>query len=95
MLRNKGYGPGDEHFDELYIAWKNAADAEKEYLAGLEKLTDKGKELEAERARKEVEAQQKAAQALEEKFGARKRLSERQQRHKEKGRSREKAAGRA
>ena len=68
MLRNKGYGPGDEHFDELYIAWKNAADAEKEYLAGLEKLTDKGKELEAERARKEVEAQQKAAQALEEKI---------------------------
>mgnify|MGYP000827817460 FL=1 len=41
MLRNKGYGPGDEHFDGLYIAWKNAADAEKEYLAGLEKLTDK------------------------------------------------------
>ena len=25
MLRNKGYGPGDEHFDELYIAWKNAS----------------------------------------------------------------------
>ena len=68
MLRDKGYGPGDGHFDELYIAWKNAADAEKEYLAGLEKLTDRGKELEAERARKEVEAQQKAAQALEEKI---------------------------
>lgn len=70
MLRNKGYGPGDEHFDELYIAWKNAADAEKEYLAGLEKLTDKGKELEAERARKGEETQQKVSQKREE--GARK-----------------------
>ena len=66
MLRNKGYGPGDEHFDELYIAWKNAADAEKEYLAGLEKLTDKGKELEAERARKGEETQQKVSQKREE-----------------------------
>lgn len=67
MLRNKGFGPGDEHFDELYIAWKNASDAEKEYLAGLDKLTDKGIEREAEKARKEEEAQKKAAQALEEK----------------------------
>lgn len=66
MLRNKGYGPGDEHFDELYIAWKNAADAEKEYLAGLEKLTDKGKQLEAERARKGEETQQKVSQKREE-----------------------------
>ena len=66
MLRNKGYGPGDEHFDELYIAWKNAADAEKEYLAGLEKLTDRGKELEAERTRKEEETQQKVSQKREE-----------------------------
>ena len=66
MLRNKGYGPGDEHFDELYIAWKNAVDAEKEYLAGLEKLTDKGKELEAERARKGEETQQKVSQKREE-----------------------------
>ena len=65
MLRDKGYGPGDGHFDELYVAWKNAADAEKEYLAGLEKLTDRGKELEAERARKEVEAQQKVSQKRE------------------------------
>ncbi len=66
MLRNKGYGPGDKHFDELYVAWKNAADAEKEYLVGLEKLTDRGKELEAERARKEVEAQQKVSQKRDE-----------------------------
>lgn len=66
MLRNKGYGPGDGHFDELYIAWKNAADAEKEYLAGLEKLTDRGKELEAERTRKKEETQQKVSQKREE-----------------------------
>ena len=63
MLRNKGYGPGDEHFDELYIAWKNAADAEKEYLAGLEKLTDKNISKEAQK--REDEARKLSEQAAE------------------------------
>ena len=76
MLRDKGYGPGDEHFDELYIAWKNASDAEKEYLAGLEKLTDKGIEREAERVRKEEEAQQRAAEAQRKREEAEKKRQE-------------------
>lgn len=76
MLRDKGYGPGDEHFDELYIAWKNASDAEKEYLAGLEKLTDKGIEREAERVRKEEEAQQRAAEARRKREEAEKKRQE-------------------
>lgn len=63
MLRNKGYGPGDEHFDELYIAWKNAADAEKEYLAGLEKLTDKNISKEAQK--REEETRKLSEQAAE------------------------------
>lgn len=63
MLRNKGYGPGDEHFDELYIAWKNASDAEKEYLAGLEKLTDKNISKEAQK--REEETRKLSEQAAE------------------------------
>lgn len=63
MLRNKGYGPGDEHFDELYIAWKNAADAEKEYLAGIEKLTDKNISKEAQK--REEETRKLSEQAAE------------------------------
>ncbi len=63
MLRNKGYGPGDEHFDELYVAWKNAADAEKEYLAGLEKLTDKNISKEAQK--REEETRKLSEQAAE------------------------------
>lgn len=63
MLRNKGYGPGDEHFDELYIAWKNASDAEKEYLAGLEKLTDKN--ISKETQKREDEARKLSEQAAE------------------------------
>ncbi len=76
MLRNKGYGPGDEHFDELYIAWKNASDAEKEYLSGLEKLTGKGVERETEKARKEAESQQRAAEAQKKREDAEKRRQE-------------------
>lgn len=63
MLRDKGYGPGDEHFDELYIAWKNASDAEKEYLAGLEKLTDKNISKEAQK--REEETRKLSEQAAE------------------------------
>ena len=63
MLRNKGYGPGDAHFDELYIAWKNAVNAEKEYLANLNKMTDKSI---ADEAKKQEEVARKLQEEAEE-----------------------------
>ena len=65
-LRNKGFGPGDEKFDNLYVAWKNAANAEREYLAELEKVTEMGKAKAAEKAAKEAEKQAEQQRKLEE-----------------------------
>ncbi len=47
-LRDQGLGFGDEEYDQLYIAWKNASDAEKEYAANLNRST-KGVQAEEER----------------------------------------------
>lgn len=69
-LRDQGIGFGDKEYDDLYVAWKNAADAEKEYAANLNRLTDKGiaeeearitkeKEKQAELQRKQEEEEQK------------------------------------
>lgn len=56
-LADKGYGPGDKIYDEVYIGWQNAEYALKQYLSELDKQTDAGmakdvveKAKEAERA---------------------------------------------
>lgn len=66
-LRDKGFGLGDENYDKLYIAWRNASDAEKEYLANLEKQTDSGISKEAEKNAKlaEQEAEQMKLEELQ------------------------------
>lgn len=66
QLRNKGFGPGNKEFDELYIAWKNSVNAEKEYLANLDKMTDKGMAEEAARIAREQEKQAEAQRKIEE-----------------------------
>lgn len=69
-LRDQGLGFGDKEYDDLYVAWKNASDAEKEYAANLNKLTDKAiadeeakvsreKEKQAEILRKQEAEEQK------------------------------------
>lgn len=65
-LRSKGFGLGDKKYDDLYIAWKNAVNAEKEYIANLDKKTDKGMADEAARVAKEQEKQAEAQRKIEE-----------------------------
>lgn len=61
-LRDQGLGLGDEEYDKLYIAWKNASDAEKEYAANLNKLTDKS--IADEEAKITREKEKQGAEAL-------------------------------
>lgn len=64
-LRDQGFGFGDKKYDELYVAWKNAVDAEKEYAANLNKLTDKGIAEEEARITSEKEKQAEGEQKIQ------------------------------
>ena len=68
-LRDQGLGFGDEEYDNLYIAWKNAADAEKEYVDNLNKLTDKAiadEEAKISQEKQKQEAEEKKINDLRE-----------------------------
>lgn len=65
-LRDKGFGVGDKNYDDLYVAWKNAVNAEKEYLINLDKMTEKGIADEAAKATKEKEKQAEVQRKIEE-----------------------------
>ena len=66
--RIEGQYFGDDDYDQVFIAWRNATDAVKEYEANLRKLTDKGMaETEARIAKEEQINAKKQAQAAEEK----------------------------
>ncbi len=67
-LEDQGQYFGDDDYDQVFIAWRNATDAVKEYEANLRKLTDKGMaETEARIAKEEQINAKKQAQAAEEK----------------------------
>lgn len=67
-LEDQGQYFGDDDYDQVFIAWRNAIDAVKEYEANLRKLTDKGMaETEARIAKEEQINAKKQAQAAEEK----------------------------
>lgn len=65
-LADKGYGPRDEEYDRVYLAWLNAADAVKEYEASMKKLTAKGMAEEEARITKEKEKQAEQQRKQEE-----------------------------
>lgn len=58
-LQDQGKFFGDEEYDRVYLAWKNAADAVKAYQTELNKQTETGQAKEAERAAKAEKALQK------------------------------------
>lgn len=62
-MENKGFGLGDEKYDEMYIAWQNAENALSKYKATLNQKTDKGLEDQATKAAKEQEAALKKIQS--------------------------------
>ena len=63
-LEKEGKYFGDSDYDRVYVAWKNAANAVKEYEENLNQMTTKGM---AEKAEKDAAAQEKAAKAAAEK----------------------------
>lgn len=63
-LEKEGKYFGDSDYDRVYVAWKNASNAVKEYEANLNQMTTKGM---AEKAEKDAAAQEKAAKAAAEK----------------------------
>lgn len=65
-LEKQGKYFGDSDYDQLYLAWKNADDAVRQYAADLNKQTEQGKAKEAEKAAKLAEQQTKAAAKLAE-----------------------------
>lgn len=65
-LESQGKYFGDEDFDKVYIAWKNARDAVKEYQTELNKTSAEGQAKEAERAAREAERKAAAQQRAEE-----------------------------
>lgn len=68
-LQEQGKFFGDEDYDRVYIAWKNAADAVKAYQAELNKQTESGQaklaEQEAKAAERKEAAQRKAEEQAE------------------------------
>lgn len=56
-LEDKGFGFGDENYDEMYIAWQNAEHALKKYKETLNQKTDRALEQQASEVVKEQEKQ--------------------------------------
>ena len=69
-LEAQGQYFGDDDYDQVYIAWRNATDAVKEYESNLRSLTDKGMtETEARIAKEEqVNAKKREQEAEEQKL---------------------------
>ena len=69
-LEAQGQYFGDDDYDQVYIAWRNATDAVKEYESNLRSLTDKGiTETEARIAKEEqVNAKKREQEAEEQKL---------------------------
>nr|DAK25558.1 MAG TPA: hypothetical protein [Caudoviricetes sp.] len=66
-LEAQGQYFGDDDYDQVYLAWRNATDAVKEYEANLRSLTDKGMaETEARIAKEEQINAKKREQEAEE-----------------------------
>lgn len=68
-LHDQGKFFGDEDYDKIYLAWKNATDAVKAYQTELNKQTDSGQakiaQQEAKAAEKREEAQRRAEEQAE------------------------------
>lgn len=68
-LQDQGQFFGDEDYDKIYLAWKNATDAVKAYQAELNKQTASGQakiaEQEAKAAKRKEAAQRKAEEQAE------------------------------
>lgn len=68
-LQSQGKFFGDEEYDKVYLAWKNATDAVKAYQAELNKQTESGQakiaEQEAKAAEKREAAQRRAEEQAE------------------------------
>lgn len=68
-LQSQGKFFGDEEYDKVYVAWKNATDAVKAYQAELNKKTESGQakiaEQEAKAAEKRESAQRRAEEQAE------------------------------
>lgn len=68
-LQSQGKFFGDEEYDKVYVAWKNATDAVKAYQAELNKKTESGQakiaEQEAKAAEKREAAQRRAEEQAE------------------------------
>jgi hypothetical protein len=69
-LEAQGQYFGDDDYDQVYLAWRNATDAVKEYEANLRSLTDKGMaETEARIAKEEqINAKKREQEAEEQKL---------------------------
>lgn len=65
-LQNQGKFFGDEDYDKVYLAWKNATDAVKAYQAELDKQTESGKSKIAEQEAKALEKKEAVQRRIEE-----------------------------
>lgn len=73
-LESQGKFFGDEDYDKVYLAWKNAADAVKAYQSELDKQTESG----------QAKIAQQEARALERKEAAQRRMEEQAERNLQK-----------
>lgn len=65
-LKSQGQFFGDEDYDMVYLAWKNATDAVKAYQAELNKKTESGQAKIAEQEAKAAEKREAAQRRIEE-----------------------------
>lgn len=65
-LESQGKFLGDEDYDKVYVAWKNAADAVKAYRAELDKQTESGQENIALKEARELERKEAIQRRIEE-----------------------------
>lgn len=65
-LKSQGQFFGDEDYDRVYLAWKNATDAVKAYQAELNKKTESGQAKIAEQEAKAAEKREAAQRRIEE-----------------------------
>ena len=65
-LHDQGKFFGDEEYDRIYLAWKNATDAVKAYQAELNKQTESGQAKIAEKEAKAAEKREAAQRRVEE-----------------------------
>lgn len=65
-LQDQGKYFGDEDYDQIYIAWKNATDAVREYTRQLNLQTENGQVAVAEKAAKDAERAARAKKKEEE-----------------------------